>query len=42
MLWIFVKKVGGKQLHFNKFDEGFYDFTGETIHSSIDSKDSRF
>jgi hypothetical protein len=36
------KVEGGKQLHFNKFDESFYDLTRETIHSSIDSRNSRF
>jgi hypothetical protein len=43
MLWLFVKKVeGGKQLHFSRFDESFHDLTGETVHSSIDSKDFKF
>jgi hypothetical protein len=42
MLWLFVKNVeGGKQLHFNRFDEGFYGFIGETVHSLVDSKDSK-
>jgi hypothetical protein len=43
MLWLFVKKVeGGKQLHFSRFDESFHDLIRETIHSSIDLRDSRF
>jgi hypothetical protein len=43
MLWIFVKKIeGGKQLHFSRFDEGFYDFIGKIIHSLIDSKIPKF
>jgi hypothetical protein len=43
MPWLFVKKVeGGKQLHFRKFDESFHDLTRENVHSSIDSRDSRF
>jgi hypothetical protein len=43
MLWLFVKKVeGGKQLHFSKFDENFYDFIGETVYSSIGSRYFRF
>jgi len=43
MLWLFVKKVeGGKQLYFNSFDESFHDLTGEIVHSSIDSGDSKF
>ncbi len=42
MFWLFVKKVeGGKQLHFNKFDENFHDLTRKTIHSSIDLGDSK-
>jgi hypothetical protein len=35
------KNEGGEQLPFSRFDEGFYDFIGETIHSSIDSRDSK-
>jgi hypothetical protein len=43
MLWIFVKKVeGGEQLHFSGFDEVFYDLTTEIVHSSYDSRDSKF
>ncbi len=43
MFWLFVKKVEiGKQLHFNRFGEGFHDLTGETIHSLVDSGDSKF
>jgi hypothetical protein len=43
MFWLFVKKVeGGKQLHLNKFDEGFHGLIKETIHSLVDSRDSRF
>jgi len=43
MFQIFVKKLeGGKQLHSSGFDESFYDLIGETVHSSIDSRDSKF
>jgi hypothetical protein len=43
MFRIFVKKLeGGEQLQSSGFDEGFYDFIGETVHSSIDSRDSKF
>jgi hypothetical protein len=42
MFWLFFKKVKrGKQLHLSKFDENFHDLTRKTIHSSIDSKDSK-
>jgi len=36
------KLEGRKQLCFSRFDERFHDLIGETIHSSIDSGDSRF
>jgi hypothetical protein len=37
MLWVFVKKVERrKQLHFGKFDEGFYNVTQTTLHSLVD------
>jgi hypothetical protein len=37
MFWIFVKIVeGGGQLHFSRFDEGFYDLIGDGVHFLID------
>jgi hypothetical protein len=36
------KKLREKKLHFNKIDEGFHDLTRETIHSSINTRDSVF
>jgi len=43
MFWIFVKKVERvKQFYFGRFDEGFYGFARETLHSIVDSKYFRF
>jgi hypothetical protein len=42
VLVICQKNRRRKQLHFSKFDESFHDFTGKTIHSSVDSGNSRF
>jgi hypothetical protein len=41
-LAICQKIEGGKQLHFNRFDESFHRLIGETVYSSIDLGDFRF
>jgi hypothetical protein len=43
MFWVFVKEVKKtKQLHFDRFNEGFYGLTKVTFHFVVDSKDFRF